>query len=137
MPVLPDVGQVPSLTQEEELVLTSGKNSGVLSVMMRVCLVTVTLFGLGIVRVVPESVMLFEADSSISVSVAVASSVWVDSSIEMVDHGKSSSSAVVVGRVMVLVIMPVLVLCPLSVMNSRKDVFMLRKMQPSPGRHGS
>lgn len=135
MPVLPDVGQVPSSTQEEVLVLTSGKKLGVLSVMMRVCLVTVTLFGFGIVRVVPESVMLFEADSSISVSVAVSSSVCVDSSIEMVDHSKSPS-AVAVGRVMVLVIMPVLVLCSLSVMNSAKDVFMLGKMQRSPGMHG-
>ena len=136
MPVLPDVGQVPSSTQEEELVLTSGKKLGVLSVIMRVCLVTVTLFGFGIVRVVPESVMLFEADSSISVSVAVSSSVCVDSSIEMIDHSKSSS-AVVVGRVMVLVIMPVLVFCSLSVMNSAKDVSMSRKMQRPPEMHGS
>lgn len=70
--VAPDEGTpVESSTEDEETVAV-GVREGALSVTMRVCLVTVTWSLLGIVWVVPESVMVFVGRSSVSVLVSVS-----------------------------------------------------------------
>lgn len=89
---LPDEGVVGELVVEDDVTLGVGVGSGALSVTMRVCLVTVTRLGFGIVRVAPESVMILEVmlspsvedSSAVPVSVSVETSVAVSVGVSLV-----------------------------------------------------
>lgn len=70
--VAPDEGTPVESSTEDEGTVGVGVREGALSVTMRVCLVTVTRSLLGIVWVVPESVMVFVGRSSVSVLVSVS-----------------------------------------------------------------
>lgn len=81
--VAPDEGTPVESSTEDEETVGVGVREGALSVTMRVCLVTVTRSLLGIVWVVPESVMVFVGrSSSVSVSVSVSVIVPPSSSLE-------------------------------------------------------
>lgn len=81
--VAPDEGTPVASSTEDEETVGVGVREGALSVTMRVCLVTVTRSLLGIVWVVPESVMCFVGrSSSVSVSISVSVVVPPSSSLE-------------------------------------------------------